>query len=77
MDRLLYRYAEPLLSDAAGIGDRLAASRLVGLLAEQGRVEEALAVLPVRADAGKVQGLDPPHDRPAGLLGLPDSAGET
>ncbi len=77
MDRLLYRYAEPPPQRCRR--HRRQASRLSvgGLLAEQGRVEEALAVLPVRADASKVQGLDPPHDRPAGLLGLPDSAGET
>ncbi|WP_182882555.1 hypothetical protein [Microbispora sp. H10949] len=48
MDRLLYRYAEPLLRRAADVGDGQAIIWLTGLLAEQGRVEELRA----RADAG-------------------------
>ncbi|MER5625843.1 hypothetical protein ABT061_32880 [Streptosporangium sp. NPDC002544] len=51
-DRLLYCYAEPLYRHAADADDESAASSLVGLLVEHGRVEEAIAVLRTRADAG-------------------------
>ncbi|MGW0594946.1 helix-turn-helix domain-containing protein [Streptosporangium sp. NPDC002607] len=51
-DRLLYCYAEPLYRHAADAGDESAATSLVGLLVEQGRAEEAIAVLRTRADTG-------------------------
>ncbi|WP_204069878.1 helix-turn-helix domain-containing protein, partial [Planobispora siamensis] len=50
--RLLYRYAEPLLHRASDAGNWSAADRLVELLARQGRVEEAIAVLQGQADTG-------------------------
>jgi hypothetical protein len=50
--RLLYCYAEPLYRRAADTNDPLAVDQLTGLLAEQGRVDESLAILRARADAG-------------------------
>jgi tetratricopeptide (TPR) repeat protein len=50
--RLLYNYAESAYRSLADTGDGYAAGLLADLLAQQGRVDEAIEVLRVRADAG-------------------------
>ena len=51
-NRLLYCYAIPLYRHAADAGDRAAAYRLAGLLAQRGDLDEAEQILRARADAG-------------------------
>ena len=51
-NRLLYRYAILLYHHAADAGDRDAATRLAGLLAERGDLDGAIQVLGTLADAG-------------------------
>ncbi|MGI5293073.1 HD-GYP domain-containing protein [Nonomuraea polychroma] len=51
-NRLLDQYAEPLYRKAFHTGDGDAAGLLAGLLAGQGRMEEALEILRARAEAG-------------------------
>lgn len=49
--RLLYRYAIPLYRHCDNVGDPHAARQLAGLLAQQGDVAKAIAILRARADA--------------------------
>ncbi|WP_327580661.1 hypothetical protein OHA25_31985 [Nonomuraea sp. NBC_00507] len=51
-NRLLYRYAEPLLQNAADGGNKHAALLLADLLLRQGRTEEGLTLLRAQVDAG-------------------------
>jgi predicted negative regulator of RcsB-dependent stress response len=50
--RMRFRYLEPLHRKQAGTGDQLRVRRLATLLATQGRVEEAMAVLQPLVDKG-------------------------
>jgi tetratricopeptide (TPR) repeat protein len=62
--RLLYNYAESAYRCLADAGDAYAADLLADLLAQQGRIREAIEVLRVHADAGDWNA----GDRLAGLL---------